>query len=275
MDRRRSYADDDEDEKWKTWLNHTLPGEEHKLIISGSGSRLYTRFNPPIELDVRHHAGYEMALLRLETYYSFPNLDSSNNSFRVSADGGSRWLDIKIPMGCYDISAINTFLQRKLKEAGYGPDKDKKEEKYISFEANPNTLRCILQLKHANAMVDFDVHNSIRSVLGFTGSVYKGGPKRFESEDIVNILSVNTILVQCDVIDSSRVNGLPAPILYSFFPDVSPGDKIVSEPKHLIYSPLCLDVISSMQCWLTDQTEREINLRGEQLTLTLHVRKRR
>ncbi len=293
MDGQRSGADGWSDDKWQTWLNHTLPGEDHKLIITGEGSRLSTRFNPPLELDVKHHAGYEMALLRLETYYSFPNLDASNNRFRVSVNRGRTWIDVIIPMGCYDISAINDYLQRKMKDAGVTADdvarppsptsgpvrcsraRGKKDEKYISFAANPNTLKCVLELKHEDAQIDFSTQSSIRSVLGFTGDIYKDGPKRVESESIVNILSVNSILVNCDVIDSSRVNGSPAPVLYSFFPDVSPGDKIVSEPRHLIYSPLTLDVITCMQCWLTDQSHRLINLRGEQLTLTLHIRKKR
>ena len=88
--------------KWQTWLNHTLLDVDHKLIITDEGSRLSMRFNPLLEFDVRHHAGYEMALFRLETYYSFPNLDTSNNKFCLSSNGGQTWVDVIIPMGCND-----------------------------------------------------------------------------------------------------------------------------------------------------------------------------
>lgn len=274
----RAHNDTMERDDLEKWLNHTLPGEDQQLIATGKGSFLNTRLNPPLEFDTKNHAGYEMALLRLETYYSFPNIDASNNCFRVSITKGRKWIPIVIPMGCYDISSINSYLQRQLakyeKQQQQEGDEAKKEEKNISFEANPNTLKCVLDVKNANAMVDFKVENSLRSVLGFTDDIYKG-PKRYESESIVNILSVNTILVHCDIIGSSRVNGVPAPIIYGFFPDVSPGDKIVSEPKHLIYMPLTMDVIPSMSCWLTDQNHKRINLRGEELTLTFHVRKKR
>ena len=111
-------------------------------------------------------------------------------------------------------------------------------------------------------------------MLGFEAKKYKGG-KRYESENTVNILSVNSILVNCDVISSSRVNGKLAPVVYNFFPNVSPGEKIVSQPKNIIYVPLTMSIISSMTVWITDQESNLLDLRGEQLTLTFHIRKRR
>jgi len=44
---------------------------------------------------------YEMALLNLETYYSFPNIDSTNNSFKYSPDNGKNWFTITIPKGSF------------------------------------------------------------------------------------------------------------------------------------------------------------------------------
>ena len=100
--------------------------------------------------------------------------------------------------------------------------------------------------------------------------VYKVG--RHESEHIVNILSVNFILVHCDVIESSRLNGIETSVIYIFFPDATPGDKIISILRHLIYTPLTLDVISRMTCWVTDQNGKELYLQGEELTLTFHIK---
>ena len=254
--------------RMETWLNNALPGASETLTITGKGSRVRMRLNPPLEFDTRNHAGYEMALLRLETYYSFPNLDATNNHLRISLDRGRTWIEIVIPIGCYDITAINKFVQRVLVEH------DKKAKAKIIIEANPNTLKCVLDVKSSSAVVDFNVASSLRSVLGFTKDTYTG-PGRYESETLVNILNVNSILVQCDCIGSSRVNGVPVPVIYNFFPDVSPGDKIVSQPQHLIYMPISMDVISSICCWLTDQSLKDIDLRGEELTLTFHIRKKR
>ena len=108
---------------------------------------------------------------------------------------------------------------------------------------------------------------SLRSVLGFDEKIYKDGTH--ESEHIVNILRV---ILHCDVISLSRKNGIDSPIIYSFFPNVSPGQKIVDRPKKLIYLPLTLSVISQMTVWLTDQDDEPLDIRGEELTITLHIR---
>ena len=139
---------------------------------------------------------------------------------------------------------------------------DKQAGIRILLSANPNTLRCVLQVLDAKCQVDFNVgDDSLCTVLGFDKKTYTEG--RHESENIVNILSVNSILVHCDVIES---------IIYTFFPDASPGDKIISIPRHLIYILLTLNVISRMTCWVTDQNGKDLNLQGEELTHTFHLK---
>lgn len=252
-------------------VDYATPGLNNLIIISGPGSRVHTRFNPPLEYPTSAYIGYEMSLLRLETYFSFPNIDAINNTIRISIDRGKTWHDIKIPVGCYDIDSISNVLQRLLVKAIGGGKTGK--ERYVVLLPNKNTLKCILEIIDADTIVDFNIEHSLRSVLGFRPVKYHG-PGRYESEDIVNILNVNSILVHCDVIGASRVNGVEAAVIYNFFPDVSPGEKIVSQPLHLIYMPLTMDVISSMTAYLTDQHGKELDLRGEELTLTFHVRKK-
>ena len=247
----------------------TAPGGAKYLIVSGKGSRLRTNYNPPLEFE-SSSAGHEIALLRVETYFSFPNVDESNNHLRISIDRGGNWCEIKIPIGCYVIDSINDVMQSFMMEK-YG---EKEKEKHVIISANRNTLKCILEIRDAATIVDFKVDNSLRTVLGFNAKRYKK-KGRFESENIVNILNVNSILVHCDIAEASRLNGVEAPVIYNFFPAVSPGEKIIEEAKHLIYLPLSLDVITSMTSWLTDQNQRALDLRGEELTLTFHVRKRR
>ena len=97
-----------------TYTTHTIPGDEQHLIMSGSDSRLYSIYNPPMEFLSSSNSGYDIALHRLEMFYSFPNINSSNNSIRISIDSGKNRLDLKIQIGCYDINAINEALQRLL-----------------------------------------------------------------------------------------------------------------------------------------------------------------
>ena len=89
---------------------------------------------------------------------------------------------------------------------------------------------------------------------------------------MVNILTINRILVNIDIISGSYVNGSIQPTIYSFFPDISPGYKIIENPHNLVYLPITSDAIHSITIWLTDQNGNELNLRGENLSMQFHLR---
>ena len=104
--------------------------------------------------------------------------------------------------------------------------------------------------------VDFRQNNSINSLLGFKNKLYTSG--FHESENMVNTLTINSILVYIDIIDiisRSYVNGSTQPTIYSFFPDVSPGYKIIENPGNLLYLPITSDTIHNRSEW-----KREENL---------------
>ena len=192
----------------KTIADKTKSRPSFNIIISDNTSSIRTTFSPPLIFPQDCH--YEMAVCSLETYYSFPNIDESNNTLKVSLNKGVKWNVIKIPTGCYEISAINIEVTRQVIKAG-GKNGD------VLITPNLNTLQCILVLKNGNIIIDFDVVNSLRSVLDFSARKYTG-PGRFESENVVNIMNVNSIMVHCDIIGGSRLNGEERPIIYSFSP---------------------------------------------------------
>ena len=74
----------------------------------------------------------------------------------------------------------------------------------IKITANTNTLKSVLEIQ-GDFQVDFRVQNSFSSVLGFRNQVYEEGIH--EWQNVVNILSINSILVNVDVIGGSYVNG--------------------------------------------------------------------
>ena len=68
------------------------------IIQSGKESRIETNFVPSLELG----DSYEIALQSIETYYSFPNIDQSNNKIRISLDNGITWKELSFAIGCYE-----------------------------------------------------------------------------------------------------------------------------------------------------------------------------
>ena len=103
---------------------------------------------------------------------------------------------------------------------------------------------------------------------------YKSDLDTNESSSIVDIMPVNSILVNIDIIMGSYVNGISSPTIYSFYPNVPPGYKIVERPNPaLIYYPvLSMHDISRMRVWLTDQNGNLIDLRGETITIRIYIR---
>ena len=149
-------------------LEKIVKNTDHKtsfqIIVSGNESSFNTRFNPKIELD--RDKVYEIALVNLETYYSFPNIDETNNVFIYSTDNGNSWQKIKIPYGSYEIDDLNNTIQFEMEKRGHYDEIN--NEYYINISANSNTLKSVLIIE-SGYQVDFNQQNSLSKVLGFTG----------------------------------------------------------------------------------------------------------
>ena len=220
----------------KEIVKNTAHKASFQIIVSGNESKFTTRLNPSLELD--RDKEYEIALVTLETYYSFPNIDETNNVFVYSPDNGNSWVKIKIPEGSYEIDDINNTIKHEMEKRGHYDRVN--EDYYINISANSNTLKSVLILEK-DYQVDFNDQNSLSKAFGFTGAKYT---ERFhESENAVNILSINSILVNIDIIAGSYVDGTTKNTIYSFFPKVSPGYKIIETPVNLVFLPITLDTI--------------------------------
>jgi hypothetical protein len=208
---------------------------------------------------------YEAALLSLDTYNSIPNItENKNNIFKYSTDDGITWKTITLNTGAYELLAINNEIKRQIIVNG-------DDESAFNITANISRLTSIVTIENPTYKIDFGANNSVGSILGFNKTIIGHGYN--ESTNIVNIMQVNSILVNIDIIMGSYVNGSQSPTLYSFYPNVSPGYKIVERPNpSLIYYPLSRHDISRMRVWLTDQNGDLIDLRGETLTIRIHVR---
>ena len=100
-------------------LNQLVKNNKHKtsfqIIVSDSKSRFKTKFNPTLQLD--RDKEYEIALVNLETYYTFPNIDETNNVFVYSPNNGNSWVKIKILEGSYEVDDIKIpFITKWKKE---------------------------------------------------------------------------------------------------------------------------------------------------------------
>lgn len=236
-------------------ISHKLTRKgDINLTFSSTSSDFTTPIYPPLQLE---DGKWVVGLASFDTYYSFANINETNNDFTYSVDGGTTWKKVLLPVGCYEISEINSELKRLL-----GTHSNE-----IDITANTVTLGSVVNIPNENFTVDFSVANSIASVLGFNSGIIEHG--RNESPNIVNILSINSLLINCDIIGNSYMNGSQSPIIYSFFPNVRPGVKIVQQPTTVTFLPIIRSFIESMRIWVTDQNGNVVNFRGEEITIRM------
>jgi hypothetical protein len=239
------------------------------FILSGNSSDFTTYYPAAILLNPKKK--YEAALLSIDLYNSFPNITEENNKFKYSADGGITWKVITLNTGSYELSAINDEIQRLMI---INDDYDKETNTfYINISANISTLKSVIGITNEKYKIDFSVTNSIGSTLGFEPIIIQHGYN--ESQEIVNIMKINSILVNVDFISGSYVKGSQYPVIYSFFPNVSPGRKIIERPNpSLVFYSVNKSNIISMRLWLTDQDNNLVDVRGETVTVRILIREK-
>ena len=123
------------EELLKQVVRNTKPQESFQVILSGNTTRFATSFETPLILDSK----YEVALVNLEIWYSFPNIDSTNNVLRYSNDTGVTWHEIRIPEGSYELKDLNDELVQQMRMKRHYNELTNKP--YISIAANVNTLK--------------------------------------------------------------------------------------------------------------------------------------
>ena len=98
----------------KQTVNNTSPKRSFSIVVSDRMTRFKTWFEPPIQLDKKKD--YEITFINLEKYYSFPDIDRSNNCFSYSPGINTRWFDITIPEGSYHVEDSNEFIQLEMRK---------------------------------------------------------------------------------------------------------------------------------------------------------------
>lgn len=237
------------------------------IKLSGKNSILQAKFFPPLQLE----KDSEICLLSLIFWHSIPNIDDSNQNFYYN--DGKKDDIIIIPHGSYELEDLESYLQesmRKVHKQIALNDEQKillRGDNPILLTGNTQTLKSEMVCRYA---VDFTKENNIGQILGFAE---KTAPfEKVISENMVQILQVDVIRVECNLSMSSFENGISNHSVYEFFPSVPPGYKIVEIPQNLIYYRLNTRNIPEIEIKLTDQDGKLLNLRGETIHARFHIR---
>lgn len=221
------------------------------ITLSGESSELSVNFDPAIILDDEHD--YVIGLLAFQSYNSIPNILPPNNTFDLYG------LDpIELETGAYEINDLNTVINSKLSHGDY-----------VTINGNNSTMKTLI---YATRWIDFSSNSSIGPQLGFQKKQYEPN-KWHESENIPKIMTINSIMLHCNLAMNSYMNGQPGHIIFNFCPAVPAGYKIVVAPDPIVYLPINRKTITSITVKVTDQDLKPVSFRGETVTISLHLKK--
>ncbi|KYN02349.1 hypothetical protein ALC62_06833, partial [Cyphomyrmex costatus] len=103
------------------------------FTLTGKSSVLAVSYFPAVDLS---DGDYELGLTDFETYYTLPNVNSTNNKFYFDNE------EIVIPEGSYELRDIERYLKREiLRSRGV---KRKEDDEYpLVIRANNNTMKIV------------------------------------------------------------------------------------------------------------------------------------
>lgn len=225
---------------------------------------LTQEFTEPIVLI---DGAYEIALRSLSTYNFIPNIiKNKNDSFYFASKSMAETLNkITIPEGTYEIHQI----EEKLNELG------KQITPTFNIEIKADNTSMKSSIKCTEYITFQNYNNSIHRLLGFDDGLELHPYKWHTSQRTVDIFPTNIIRVACNLARGSYMNGKETHVLYTFFPNVAPGYKIVEQPSNLLYLPLNTSVVSKVQVKLIDQNDNLVNFRDETISITLEIKEKR
>lgn len=246
------------------------------ISLSGTTSELTANIFPEIVLDDRYN--YSCGLLDFTSYNSIPNIASHNNSIHFGDFDGSfdknKLFKYELPCGSYEAKNILENVKVYVEEQGFSFD----------FKINENTLKT--SIKSSAKFYFFSSKTSLLETLGFKKKFNKdqresyyegiGNQQRawFESENVIQISSVNVLRIECNIVTGAYVNGKLCHTIHEFASNkVQVGYKIVEQPSNVIYLPVVPRRINNIQINIVDQDGNSIDLRGETVTCRIHIKR--
>ena len=252
------------EEKILELQNYLSNKDQYLINITSNKSDIKYQFNPPLELSPNRN--YKLGLLWFSAYNTIFNVNDTNNNFAIYDYKNSKYYQVKLDPGAYEITQINKEIQGKIKEKL--PDL----KTNIEITLDKSTSKSIIKIPE-NIGVDCNIDKSILRMLGFnkTKEYIKGIVK---SDNIVQIIQISTINIDCNLVSGSYINGKKCNILYSFPSYTVPvGHKIIERISHPVYLPILkTSIISSIHIKIINEDQDLINFNGEEISMSLELK---
>lgn len=239
-----------------------------EFILEGKGSDLSIVFLEPINIPTETVSA-KLGLKSFATYNSIPNVEEKrNNQLKIKIPGKKTYEFFSLETGAYELAIIGQQICEWL-EITY-PELKNVEENF-KLIGNEATSKAEFIFKDDYG-IDFNVDHSICDLLGFKKDKSFAGKGRYIANEIINIANVNQLIFNCSLTESNYINGIETPFIYNCGIDVPVGYRLARELTDIAYKSLTTSQISNIRVWIVDQNGAPVNLRQDDLVITLSLK---
>ena len=197
-------------------------------------------------------------MIRLSVYNSVFNITERNNQSIFTN-----------PQSFHQVDAAKIFIIRPGSYELTDMVDIRKQEtnNNVLIQVDKNTMKCKMEVLHV--VNNFDVENSVASLLGFDKQIYSKG--KYTTNKIVDIMGLKNINIHCNIISGAKDNGKDTDILFTFNLTEPPGYLINIIPTNILYQNVTKDRIEYIEFHIKDEHGRPIDFNGDALSFTLNL----
>ena len=238
-----------------------------EVILKGKGSKISSDFHEPILIPPDVNA--QIGLKNFATFNNIPNVvKGKNNQLKIKVPNSESWYVFSLETGAYELKVIAKQIEEWILVKFPKLKKVKEDFGLVGNNATSKADFCFLD----DYGVDFDVDASMYKLLGFDEKDKFEGVGQYVGKRIVNITNVTQLVFNCNITSSNYINGRKMPFLYNCSVDVPAGYRMGRELTSIAYKKLNTSQISHIRIWIVDEHGDTVNLRDDNLTVTLSLR---
>ena len=242
---------------------------ETSIQMNSTSSIITVNF--PNKLNLKPELSYKVGVT-LFSVFNLPKIvNENNNQLRYSKDNGVTWKTVSLSPGAYQYSDLNPEIQTKLTA-----NSDWTTDAIVIGVDLPSGKFTVKLL--ANYQIDFNIPNSIRTILGFDARIISTvginlGDKIGNIEGGISTINIKSDLSNGGYIADDNNNLIQRGILFTIpFLSVGMGSKIIEAPTNPIYYSVNQTSISSINLSVVDENNRIIDFGGQTITIILHLK---
>ena len=240
-----------------------------EIILQGKGSSISSDFFAPINIPYDAFIA-QIGLKNFATFNNIPNIvEGVNNQLKIKVPGDEKWYIFALDTGAYEL----TVVEEQIKEWILVKHKEVLKNVTEKFKLIGNNATSKAEFFFLDDYgIDFDVPASMYDLLGFDKADKFEGLGRYVGKRLVNITNVTQMIFNCNITASGYINGQEMPFIFNCSVDVPAGFRMGRELTKIAYKNLNTTQISHICIWIVDEHGSPINLRDDDLTVTLSLR---